>query len=371
MTRSIPLSHLLFALLSLVPSPLLAQGAPVRSEAVPPSATELTKEVPNAQAQSDPTTSEPLSSAQKSSSEHNPREGSLPVPTRDSDLVDRQARRSMDPSRTFQRIAEDQEQQELAFDKGPAARSLDPGEERNHQLPLGLSVLGWQTEHALFGEQRGLGVTLSFPLGIFTQPRLGRLTRPTLAQLQEGEEKRLLLPPSAGIEPKTLHRLVHAAWKLAGLDNDQAVDSLASRARSSSWLPELRLRVMRRDGDALRFAPTAYDPLNEQVTGDVSTTYEARATWRLDRLVFADEEVSLEHFRLERAQERQRLLTRISELLETWVRSQARAQSSILDVNARAEAALSQQAASLALDALTDGAWSATQAPSEHPPLRE
>ena len=38
---------------------------------------------------------------------------------------------------------------------------------------------------------------------------------------------------------------VRAAWRMLGIADDSRIDSLASRARSSASLPEVRLRAMR------------------------------------------------------------------------------------------------------------------------------
>ena len=70
-------------------------------------------------------------------------------------------------------------------------------------------------------------------------------------------------------------------------------------------------------------SPTEYDPGRVTASGGASFWLEARATWRLDRLVFADDEVALERVRDERAAARQKLVDRVLDLLFAWQRALA------------------------------------------------
>src|SRR6185295_8786326 len=115
-----------------------------------------------------------------------------------------------------------------------------------------------------------------------------------------------------------------AACKAAKLDEaDARLDALASRARTSALLPELRLRATRAIDESESVAPTEYDPLRRTASGGTSTWLEARATFRLDRLVFADDEIAVERLRAARAAERLRLVTKVLDLLDTWQRARA------------------------------------------------
>jgi hypothetical protein len=70
--------------------------------------------------------------------------------------------------------------------------------------------------------------------------------------------------------------------------------SLVSRARQAAWLPDLRLRVVRRLGRteslSLRDESATVAPLGLGTVDDVR--YEARASWDLSRLVFNIDEVA-------------------------------------------------------------------------------
>jgi len=132
------------------------------------------------------------------------------------------------------------------------------------------------------------------------------------------------LPIPVVVTPEVARDAVGAALRHAHLaDPDTRLDALASRARSSALLPELRLRATRLVDDAQNLSPTEYDPERLTASGGTSVWMEARATWRLDRLVFADDEVPIERMRYERAEARSRLVARVLELLFDWQRARA------------------------------------------------
>jgi len=154
----------------------------------------------------------------------------------------------------------------------------------------------------------------------------------------------------------TLRALVNAAWHTAGLDRDEALDDLASRAKSSALAPELRLRAHRTLSYGARIfsADTLAD--HTTLSDGAETFLEARLTWRLDRLVFADEEVGIERVKLDRAELKQRLASRIVELTIAWTRGRRAAANLDLLPQEREEAAMMAMEAMLALDAFTGGA---------------
>lgn len=126
------------------------------------------------------------------------------------------------------------------------------------------------------------------------------------------------------VTPLVARNAVDAALRKARLvDPDAHVDSLASRARTAATLPELRLRASRTADEGQSLSPTSYDPQRITATGGTSLWLEARATWRLDRLVFADEEVALERARAQRAEQRQKVVERVLTLLFAWQRALA------------------------------------------------
>lgn len=169
------------------------------------------------------------------------------------------------------------------------------------------------------------------------------------------EELRRELRVSASV----MKALARAAWREAGVSpDDDALDRLATRARASAVLPELRLRVQRSVDESLRLVPTDDDPFRTQAYGGTGTRMEVRLTWRLDRLVFADEEVPLERIRTERAEQRVKVLARLVEHVTAWQRAKARSAVAGLADEEKAELVARELAAEAALDAMTDGAWS-------------
>jgi hypothetical protein len=126
------------------------------------------------------------------------------------------------------------------------------------------------------------------------------------------------------VTPIVARRAVDAALRKAHLVNpDAPIDAIASRARAAALLPELRLRASHTADEGQSLSPTSYDPQRITATGGTSIWLEARATWKLDRLVFADEEVALERARAQRAEQRERLTERVLTLLFAWQRALA------------------------------------------------
>jgi hypothetical protein len=93
------------------------------------------------------------------------------------------------------------------------------------------------------------------------------------------------------------------------------LDSLASRARASALLPELRLRAVRNTDQALRWVPTTDDPYRVTQADGAGMILEASATFRLDRLLFAREELTVERVRQRAGEERLKLETRVQSAL--------------------------------------------------------
>lgn len=143
---------------------------------------------------------------------------------------------------------------------------------------------------------------------------------------------------------------------------DDALDGLGARARWSALLPEARVRATRLSDVRLTTDVLVDENRFRDQVGD-NLALEARLTFRLDRLVFADEEVQLERMRLDRLEVRQRLALRIAEAAARAHR--ARATLAVVDeggeLAAEAEARLVE--ADLVLDTLTGGACRAVGAP--------
>jgi hypothetical protein len=167
------------------------------------------------------------------------------------------------------------------------------------------------------------------------------------------------LPRPVVVTPDVARAAVKAALRHGRLlDADARLDALASRAKSSALLPELRLRATRLVDEAESLSPTEYDPGRTTATGGTSLWIEARATWRLDRLVFADEEVALERMRHDRVDAEMRLATRVLELLFAWQRASALEADPGRTPEEHLDATLHVLEAEAALDVMTDGWFS-------------
>jgi hypothetical protein len=114
---------------------------------------------------------------------------------------------------------------------------------------------------------------------------------------------------------------VEAAWRSASLAPDDArLDAIVSRARWSAVLPETRLRAIRYDDQRLSTDASADTSRLRDSTG-ANLGLEARLTWRLDRLLYADDEPAFERMRLERHDARARIAGRVLEALFHWQRA--------------------------------------------------
>ncbi|WP_437722344.1 hypothetical protein [Sorangium sp. So ce861] len=164
------------------------------------------------------------------------------------------------------------------------------------------------------------------------------------------------LPLPVRVTPAMARAIVEAALRQSRLlDPEARIDAIASRARTASLLPELRLRVSRLVDEAENLAPTEYDPARRTASGGTSLWLEARATWRLDRVVFADEEIALERLRRERAELQAKLTARVLELLFAWQRAAALSADPGRSPEERRAATLAALEAEASLDLLTGG----------------
>lgn len=223
--------------------------------------------------------------------------------------------------------------------------ALRPGE-RFFGMPVDLAV-GGQLEIQGDRQSRGVFLLLRLPLSRGPLTRVSQIAVPSAIPRPP---RRLRLPP------RLVREVVQAALRSNGLGPDQdRLTGIATRARASAALPELRLRVVRGLDQSLRFVPTEGDPYRTQATDGASMLYEARATWRLDRLVFADEEIAVERLRAERAGERRKLVHHVLDVLSAWQRARPLASGSEEE---RDDREARRDAATATLDGLTDGQWS-------------
>jgi hypothetical protein len=166
----------------------------------------------------------------------------------------------------------------------------------------------------------------------------------------------------ARVSPDQIRILLQSAWRAARLSpGEERLGELASRARASALLPELRLRMLRSNDQALRLTPTEGEDARVQTSGASSMTYEARVTFRLDRLIFADEEVAIERLRVERSLQRNRLTREVLDAIGAWQKAHGKAREAALSSDERTAAQIQEKAAEALLDGLTDGAWSARE----------
>jgi hypothetical protein len=155
---------------------------------------------------------------------------------------------------------------------------------------------------------------------------------------------------------------VRAALRAMGLGDDNRLDSVAARARSSAALPELRLRAVRTLGESGRISLSEDDPSRYVASGAASNVLEARVTFRLDRLLFADEEIVVERARLDRSELRSRTAAKVLQLLFEWQRAYALAQDAALSPEERFAAVVREAESSALLDVMTAGWFGAYRA---------
>jgi hypothetical protein len=164
--------------------------------------------------------------------------------------------------------------------------------------------------------------------------------------------------------PRLARKCVAAAWRIAGLGTDDArIDALISRSRASALLPETRLRAMRLWDDASHATTLAttdntsyYDAIGANLV------LELRLTWRLDRLLYAGDEPTLERVRLERQDARARVAARTLEALFAWERALVAETGAAAGSPEKAESQLRAAEAEATLDVLTGG-WFSSREP--------
>jgi len=135
---------------------------------------------------------------------------------------------------------------------------------------------------------------------------------------------------------------------------------MIARARRRAALPEVRLRALRvlNSGEDVTYVDASghvYDTIGANLS------LEARLTWRLDRLIYADDEPTIERVRLERQEARGRLGTHVLELLFGWQRALFDLATTPAGSRAEMEAVLRRWESEIALDVLTSG-WFGAQA---------
>ena len=166
-------------------------------------------------------------------------------------------------------------------------------------------------------------------------------------------------PPEVRLTPRLARGAIRHALREAGyLSTRSRLSSLAARARSSAALPEIGLRTLHSSGQTLRLTPTSDDPYRYTQAGTSELALEARLTWHLDRLVFADEEVPVERLQHERDAAERHLIDYVLQRLLAWQRGRFRAADLNLEAEQRQTAELEALGAAVELDVLTGGWFS-------------
>lgn len=180
-----------------------------------------------------------------------------------------------------------------------------------------------------------------------------------LAPTVEPSKTQGSIEPVQVVTPSMARAAIAAALEHARLDQSTSrVDRLASRARTSALLPELRLRVTRQLDDSQGLSPTEYDPDRVTATVKASWWFEARATFKLDKLVFADEEVALERMREERIEAAKKLRERVLGTLFAWQRALRTRDDPTAEPEVQTKASFDVVEAEVTLDVLTGGWFS-------------
>jgi hypothetical protein len=229
-----------------------------------------------------------------------------------------------------------------------------------------VSVVGFSGELPTGIHEAGGFVVVGLALDKLAQGKAARLDPPRIADDTSARPAPTPTPPSASssrasprplaIDAALARGAVRSAWRVSGIGaSDAKIDDLIARSRLSVLLPEMRLRAMQvfQDGEHT----TSY--INESGTiidtSGSTTTVEARLTWRLDRLLFAGDEPTLERVRIERQETRSRIGARVLELLFAWQRALLDAAASDTGSRAEADSELRACEAEISLDVMTAG----------------
>ncbi len=236
---------------------------------------------------------------------------------------------------------------------------------RARAAPLQFSIQGEVMKDSLGGAGHALFFSLTVPLD-----RAARAAGPPLMtdaaatetesaakdtsqrapRRSEGSAKRPLL--TREIVRQTVLRSLRASGRTEAM---RRLGSLSSRARGSAALPEVMLRGDRTTDDTLRLTPTLDDPYRYTQAGGVRLSLGARLTWRLDRAIFASEELAVQRLRIQQSQVDATRIRRTLTALFAWHRAVLRANDPGELPEDRAEARVAALEHAFLLDILTGG----------------
>lgn len=217
-----------------------------------------------------------------------------------------------------------------------------------------ISLVGFSRKTIDDRQETGGYLVLGLPLDRFAKANT-RVTTVSSVEMQQ--------PFELALSPRLARSCVAAAWRAAGIGADEArLDAIVSRARWSAALPEARLRAVRFE-DARLSLDTGTETSKLRDSAGANVGFEARLTWRLDRLLYADDEPAFERIRLEHRDARARIGAKVLEALFHWQRAALDLRSLPPDQQGtrdEADVRLRLMEAEAALDVLTNG-WFAKE----------
>jgi hypothetical protein len=252
-------------------------------------------------------------------------------------------------------------------DRGAGSRANRPGASDVHGQSW-VSLVGFTRE--LLSGRRDIGGFVVVGLAL---DRIGAGSTHRLADPPRSPPPPASSPPAAEdtapVTPDLARACVAAALRASGLGmDDTRIDALMARARASALLPEMRTRAMRLWNDAAHTTTLAStDTANFYDAVGANLVLELRLTWRLDRMLYAGDEPTLERVRLERQDARSRLATRTLEVLFAWRRAAVAVEEAAPGSPAAAESRLRADEARATLDVLTAGWFSTREADDARP----
>lgn len=218
--------------------------------------------------------------------------------------------------------------------------------------------------------ERAAWLTLSLPLDRAAVPRVTEAPSvpqpaapaPAASGAPRVEPARVSFQQLRSLSELSRRATVAALAVVGTAAERRRLDSLSARARSSALLPELRLRVLRNSDQALRWIPTTDDPYRITQADGTGLVLEGAATFRLDRLLFAHEELAVERLRQDAGAARLKLEGRVLEAVLGLFRERELACRDDGDEPESARHAVRVLELFTELDALTAG-WFSEQAP--------
>lgn len=168
------------------------------------------------------------------------------------------------------------------------------------------------------------------------------------------------------LTPGLIQSTLRAALRHAGAaGQSERLASLRARSRSSAALPELRLGAGRSTDQALRLSPSVSEPDRYTVSDGADLWLEARLSWKLDRLLFAREELDVERLASAASAARYRRVRQVLDALFAWQKALFDAADPAAPSDRQLLAELRALQAAAELDVLTGGWFSEQIAASQ------